>query len=250
MTGTLPTIFDWLQTLQPIRGVLTLYLLALLGFIIFVLQEWRLTLFALLGHYLLAGLLFADVLLPHLAFVKVLTGLFVCLMLYLTARRVQQMSAMAAQSGLRPRARPRLQWWPPANTGVWRSLAILLVALLAIWLGQRPAFFLPGASEPLAHVNGAVFLLMGVGLLQMILGRDIWQMSIGFFCALIGFELFYNQLEKSAGMLAALAATTLAAALVVSYLAQAYCCRQKTHNDNRNKAPESAMPDLRTEKRE
>lgn len=233
--------------MQPLRGAPALYVLALLGFIILVLQEWRLTLLAMLAHYLLAGLLFADVLLPHLAFVKLLTGLFVCLMLYLTARRVQQMSATTAgQPGLRLRAAPRLGRWLPANTWAWRTLAALLVALLAIWLGQQPAFFLPGIREPLAHVNGAVFLLMGIGLLQMTLRRDTWQMSIGFFCALTGFELFYNHLEQSVGVLAAQAAITLAAALAVSYLAQAHCHWQKMHGGD-GKAVQSATPDPQVE---
>jgi hypothetical protein len=44
--------------------------------IIVVAWDWRLALLALAGQYLLAGLLFADVLDPRLMVVKVLNGLF------------------------------------------------------------------------------------------------------------------------------------------------------------------------------
>ncbi len=211
---SLPTIFDWLNRLEPFRGLPTVYALALLGLMILVVRDWRITLLALAGHYLLAGLLFADVLLPHLAFVKMLTGLFVCLILYVTAR--QAPPVLMAESPLRWRLGPLVI----ANIWPWRAFAALLTALLTILLGQQPFSFLPGMGTEVAYVNGAVFLLFALGLLQMSLFREAWRIGVGFFLALTGFELFYNNLEQSLEILAALTAVTLVASLAIAYLAQ------------------------------
>ncbi len=212
----LPTLFDWLNRLEPFRGLPAVYALALLSLTILVVRDWRITLLALAGHYLLSGLLFADVLLPHLAFVKVLTGLFVCLIFYMTARQAQPLPAPETGQPWRLRLGP----FVVANTWLWRAFAGLLAALLAIYLGQRPGLFLPGMGAETAHINGAVFLLFTLGLLQMSLARDAWQIGVGFFLALTGFELFYNNLEQSPGILAALTAVNLVISLAVAFLAQ------------------------------
>lgn len=211
----LPTIFDWLHRLDALRGLPTVYTLALLGAVILMVRDWRVTLAALLGYYLLTGLLFADLLPPHLAFVKVLTGLFVCMILYVTARQ--------NTPTVQPVKTPfRLQLGPlvVANTWMWRLLAALFVALLALYLGQQTGNLLPGMDAEMAHVNTAVFLLVGLGLLQMNLSANIWQSGVGLFLVLTGFELFYNNLEQSPGILAAMTAVTLSVSLAVSYLAQ------------------------------
>jgi len=79
---------------------------------------------------------------------------------------------------------------------------------------------LPGMDAALEAVNTAVFLLVGLGLLQMNLSTNPWLGSLGLFLALTGFELFYNHLEQSLGILAAMTAITLSVSLAVSYLAQ------------------------------
>lgn len=213
---SLPSIFDWLDRLEPLRGLPTLYVLALLSLLILVVNDWRITLLALMGHYLLAGLLFAEVLLPHLAFVKVLTGLFVCLILYVTAR--QALPLPPGPAG--PPARWQLGPLLVANTWPWRLCAGLLVALLTLFFGQRPGNLLPGMDASLAHVNGAVLLLFVLGLLQMSLFREAWRIGVGFFLALTGFELFYSNLTQSPGTLMALTAVSLGISLAIAYLAQ------------------------------
>lgn len=211
---TLPTIFDWLSRLEPLRGLPAVYALALFSLTILVTRDWRITLLALMGHYLLAGLLFAEVLLPHLAFVKVLTGLFVCLILYVTARQAPPAAENQPFASLR--AGPLLL----ANTWPWRAGAGLLTGIMAIFLGQWPGSFLPGIVADLAAVNGAVYLLLALGLLHMSLTDAVWQKGVGFFLALTGFELFYNNLAQSPGILVAFTAVTLVISLAVAYLAQ------------------------------
>jgi len=50
--------------------------------------DWRLALFTLIVQYLAASLLFVDLLDPRLAIIKLFVGMFVCLILYMTARQV------------------------------------------------------------------------------------------------------------------------------------------------------------------
>ncbi len=63
-------------------------LYALSAFAVVALWDMRLALPALLAHYLVAGLLFVDILDPRLAFVYVLTGLFVTAMSSVPMRQV------------------------------------------------------------------------------------------------------------------------------------------------------------------
>lgn len=215
----LPTIFDWLNRLEPFRGQPTLLAIALTGLIILVFRDWRLMLLALLGHYLLAGLLFADVLLPHLAFIKVITGLFICLVMYITARQTRSRPPLIAAQAP---ASHKLQLGAlhVANNRRWRLTAGLLLTLFAVTLGQMPAFFLPGMVGESAPVNGAIYFLFILGMLHMTLTSDVWQSGMGFLLALTGFELFYNNLTHSPGVLIALTAVSLGSSLVISWVAQ------------------------------
>jgi hypothetical protein len=85
---TIPTIFDWLDRLGFLRGSPAVYLVLLTAVIIVISWDWRLSLATLAGQYLVAGLLFVEILDPRLAMVKVLAGLFVCIILAITAGQV------------------------------------------------------------------------------------------------------------------------------------------------------------------
>ncbi|MCB0018696.1 MAG: hypothetical protein KDE09_12975, partial [Anaerolineales bacterium] len=83
-----PTIFDLLARFDFLRGLPAAYLLFVTTFVIIVARHWQLSVFMLAAQYLIAGLLFVDMLDPRLAVIKVLVGQFVCLILYVTARQV------------------------------------------------------------------------------------------------------------------------------------------------------------------
>ena len=81
-------ILDFLDFFDFLRGTPSVVIVLVTAAVIFVVRDWRLSLIALAVQYLVAGFLFADVLLPHLAFTNVLLGLFIVLILYFTARQV------------------------------------------------------------------------------------------------------------------------------------------------------------------
>ena len=223
---TIPTIFDLLERFSYLRGMPAATVVLLAAVIIVVLQDWRLSLLALAVQYLFAGLLFVDLLDPRLAIVKVLVGLFVCLILYLTARQVNWgrlpvdvTEDEVAQLNRERRLRVGATVLP--TTTPFRIFLALMVALVVVTLAQRPGYQLPAVPESLGYLHLAVYALAGLGLLALALTAEPLQAGMGLFMFLSGFELFYSALEQSIAMLAALAAVNLVVALVIAYLTQA-----------------------------
>ena len=77
----IPNIIEFLNFFDFLRGYPSAYLVMITAALILIVRDWRWSLLFLALQYLVAGFLFADVLLPHLAFMKVLVGMFVCLIL-------------------------------------------------------------------------------------------------------------------------------------------------------------------------
>ena len=222
----MPTIFELIDRLGFLRGMPAVYGMLLTAVLIVVAWDWRLILPALAGQYLVTGLLFVDVLDPRLAIVKLLTGLFVCLILYITARQVNYgrlpvdvspVEAAALEQENRVRVGPYLL---PTSLP-FRIFAVLVVVLAAWLLAQRPGFWLPALPLGLEHLNLAVYVLMGSGLLSLGLTADPLRAGLGILMLMTGFELYYSVLEQSASVLLLLAVTNLLLALVISYLTQA-----------------------------
>ena len=220
-----PTIFDWLERLDSLRGFTAAYAVLITAVLVIILWDWRLALAALAAQYFFAGLLFVDVLDPRLAMVKLLAGWFACLILYFTARQVNW--------GGRPQdvAADELQNVAPERTFQVGPLRIptslplrLLLVLLMLWLitslFQRPDFALPAIGDSLNYLSLAIFALVVLGLLALALTSEPLKAGMGVFMFLTGFELFYSALDQSATMLILLAAANIVLALVVAYLVQ------------------------------
>jgi hypothetical protein len=221
-----PTIFDWLARLEFMRGLPAVYLVLLTAVIIVITWDWRLALIALAGQYLVAGLLFVDILDPRLAIVKVLVGLFVCLILAITAGQVNWgrlpedvTSVEVAQ--LEPVR--RVQLGPlrvPADVPLRLFLAAGMLLVVLIVAG-RPSYHLLAVDQSLDHLNLAVYALVAMGLLGLSLTTEPLQAGLGALMFLTGFELFYAVLAQSSTILAALAAVNLVIAVAIAYLTQA-----------------------------
>jgi hypothetical protein len=191
--------------------------------VIVVVRDWRGSLFALLAQYLVAAVLFAEVLDPRLAIVKLFIGLFICLILYFTARQVrwgQLPEDVTEAEAVQLRQSRSIRFGPfllPTNTP-FRFLLVATVAL-AIWtVAQRPDYQLPLAAP---HINLAVYALCGLGLLGVSLTSEPLKAGMGLITFFTGFELYYNVLEQSVAMLVMLAVANLLMALVIAYLVQA-----------------------------
>jgi len=212
----LPTILDWLNRLDGWRGFPTLYLLMLTAVIITVAFEWRVSIFALMVHYFLLGLLLVDLLEPRLAMVKLLTGLFVCLMLYFTGRQVnwgRAVSPKLMQLSLGKRTVPLTA---PVRAGV-----ILLIGAVVLGMSQLSFFQLPLLEGRGAYLNTAVYLLTLLGILGILLSAaDPFQAGLGLLLFVAGFELYYSSIAQTTTMLIVFVSVNFIITLIVSTLTQ------------------------------
>lgn len=222
-----PTIFDWLERFAGVRGLPAVYGLLLLALLVLFIRDWRVSLLALLGQYLLAGLLFVEVLEPRLAFIKVLVGLFVCLNLYVTGRQTQAarrmkgtQAATTTTEATPPLRQARLGPLVITADALFRLFLTAVVLLIVVVLSQRPAYWLPGIAESLSFLQVAIYGLLLLGLLIMSLAGEPLRASMGLLMALLGFDLFYSAQETTLALLVALAAIHLLLTLAVAYLAQ------------------------------
>ena len=219
----IPTIYEFLGYLDFMRGTPAAYIVLLTASLILILRDWRLLLITLIIQYLVVGLLFADVLLPHLAFMKVLVGAFICLMLYITARQVNwgQLPEDVTEDEVVRLNEERLvrvgPYMMPTETPL-RVFLALIVALTVWALSQRTGFHLPVVP---AHLNVAVMALVGMGLITLSLTSEPLKFGLGLLTFWIGFELFYSAVEPSIAMLVMLSIADLIIVLAISYLIQA-----------------------------
>jgi hypothetical protein len=216
-----PTIFDWLARAGFLRGFPAAYLVLATAFLVVALWEWRLAILALAVQYLMAGLLFADLLDPRLIVVKILVGIVVCLILLVTAAQVgwgrlpaDMTEEERAQLGLTTRS------LGPFQVPRQAPLRLLLAAglsLIILVIARQPAYQLPVVAEP---QNLAIFALVGLGLLGLASTTEPLPAGMGLFMVLTGFDLFYSAVDQSLAMLGALAAANLLIALAIAYLVQ------------------------------
>ncbi len=221
----LPTIFDILDRFDFLRGLPAAYVVLTTAVIVTIVWDWRLMLLALMVQYLAAGFLFVDLLEPYLVFVKVLVGLFVTLILYMTARQVNwgrlpiDVTEEEAKLMLVER-RIRIGPYLLPTTKTFRVFLMLMILLVVITLVRIPDYQLPGIPVELNYLNLASYGLLGIGLLSMGLTSEPLQVGVGILIFLMGFELFYSTLEQSVLVLALLAAVNLVITLAISYLIQ------------------------------
>ncbi|WP_420645367.1 hypothetical protein [Candidatus Leptofilum sp.] len=220
-----PTIFDWLERLEGLRGFPAAYAVLVTAVLVIIIWDWRLALAALAAQYFFAGLLFVDLLDPRLAMVKLLGGWFACLILYFTARQVNWGGRPpdVAADELQNVAPERTFQVGPLRIPTSLPLRLLLVLLmlgLINSLFQQSDFALPAIANSLSYLSLAILALVVLGLLGLALTSEPLKAGMGLFMFLTGFELFYSALDQSATMLIVLAAVNLVLALVVAYLVQ------------------------------
>ena len=84
----MPTLADILARLAAVPTTAALLGLAATAGLLIIAADWRGSVLALAAQYLLAGLLLTRVIRPEIAMIKTLIGAMICLVLYVTARRV------------------------------------------------------------------------------------------------------------------------------------------------------------------
>jgi hypothetical protein len=218
-----PDIFQFLEFFDFLRGYPAAYVVLVTSGLTLILGDWRLSLLALGIQYLVAGLLFVDVLDPRLSLALLLVGIFDCLILYITARQVNLGRLpvdVTAEEALQLRRERLVRLGPymlPTDTP-FRVLLALMLALVVWTFSQRATFHLPGAAE---HANLAIYALMAMGLATLSLTSEPMKAGIGVLTFLTGFQLFFVGLEQSIALLALLAIANVIIVLVIAYLIQA-----------------------------
>jgi hypothetical protein len=217
-----PNIFEWLERAAPLQGFPAATIVLLAAAVVVAIWDWRVALFALVVQYLAGGLLFADLLDPRLAFVKFLAGMFICLMLYMTARQVEWGRQPA---DLSPAEQSRLH--PRRTVAIWRFtlpalhllhlVLVVAVVFLVFVLADRPAFQLAIIPD---YVSLAVLGLTALGLLGMLISGEPMKAGMSFLLFMTGFELLYNTLDQTVVMLILLAVANMAFTLTIAYLTQ------------------------------
>jgi uncharacterized membrane protein len=219
----MPDILQFLGFFDFLRGNPAAYLVMVTAALLLILRDWRWSLLSLAVQYLISGLLFADVLLPHLAFMKVLVGVFICLILYITARQVdwgELPEDVTGEEAVQMRKERFVRLGTlilPTDTPFRVFLA--LIVCLAMWvMAQQTGSLLPTLP---GHLHLAILALVGLGLATFSLTSEPLTAGVGLLTFLTGAELFYSALDQSVAMLAVLGAANLVIALVIAYLTQA-----------------------------
>jgi hypothetical protein len=224
-----PTIFDWLERFDFLRGFPAALGVLVTAVIIVLAWEWWIAILALAVQYLLMGLLYADVLDPRLVVTKVLVGLFVCLILAITAGQVNWGRLpvdVLPEEAEQIKAEQRVKIGPlmVSVPGLLRLVATA-VMFLVVWALVDRVDGLPmlaGTAVPATalYFELAVVGLMAFGLLAIAISLEPLRIGLGILMFLSGFELYFSALEQSAMILAVLAALNLLIAVIISYLVQ------------------------------
>lgn len=199
-------LLSFLSTKQIIVGLL------FTSGIIAIIEVWLLSLPALLGQYLLIGLLLSRFIRPEMATAKAITGGVSCFILLLTAWH----------AGWRgdPRSKTIPEPWAPGKQGLsnmslfFRLFVFILVGIAAY--GLFVTYPLQGVAE---DINFACYWLTLMGFLAVVLNRAPLPVGLGILTFESGFEVLYATLEESLTVAGLLATVNILAALAIAYLA-------------------------------
>jgi hypothetical protein len=211
-------IFSFLAGVPAIAGLL------LTGVTIFLTSDWRLSLTALLVQYVLLGMALTRFVQPELAIVRVLVGVLVVPILYLTARRSQEVQGPEPDSPQTERFLGLSVGWNAGPLGLpLRLLTVLLVgmALIRFFPNYRAVLPTPdggGVAVP-PDIIFVAFWLGTMGMVGLLLSGDALRVGPALLTILAGFDLVYAGLQSNLAVTGFFGALTLLAALAFSYLA-------------------------------
>jgi hypothetical protein len=206
-----------------VAGVPAVAGLILTGAAIILSSDWRLSLTALLIQYVLAGLALTRFIQAEVAVVKILTGVLVVFILYLTARRTQEIGAPRQDETRSSRFLGLQVGWAAGPLGLpLRLLATLLVALALVRLfndADLSLAALPALSETSPEIVFVCFWLGAMGMVGLVLSDDPLRVAPALLTILVGFDLIYANLKPGLAVVGFFGALLLLAAVSFSYLA-------------------------------
>ena len=197
--------------------------LVLTSVTIFLTSDWRLSLTGLLVQYVLVGIALARFVQIEVAVIKILVGVLVVPILYLSARQIQQMQDTQE-------TKEKGAWffglqvgWGAGPLGLpLRLLALLLMAMAVIRFFDEYRMLLPvlpGENPTIpTDVAFVTFWLGGIGLIGLVLSGKPLRVAPAILTLLAAFDLIYTALDPGLAVVGFLGALTLLSALAFSYL--------------------------------
>jgi len=210
------TLLEIIDRLSFLAAAPSVVLLMFTAGILVVSKDWRLSVLALVIQYILVGLMMAGVIRPELAAIKTLVGALICLILYMTARRVNwgQPQPVTRPEALDPEKElPSVRQWTLPTELPFRFLAAILV-MVAVYSGAS-RYPLPDVDE---WINMASYTLAALGLLALGLTDEPLKAGMGLLTFVSAFELFYTVLEPSLSVAGFVGIFNFLIALAISYL--------------------------------
>ena len=183
-------------------------------------SDWRWSLLSLAVQYVLAGWLFTHILEPQVAVLKILVGLMICLVLYVTARQVG--SRAPGQDSQAP-ASPAAEAIKPGRAARRALASCLSFRLLIGVLAGVAILYATGSGHLLmpelpVFINQAALTLIVMGLLVMGLTEEPLTAGMGLLAAMTGFELLYHSLEQATTVIGFLVGIDFLIAMIIAYL--------------------------------
>jgi hypothetical protein len=193
-----------LEILTPTRMAV---LLAVAAVLVLLIEDRRLALIPLLAQYVVIGLLIGAQLYQPILMVRIMLGLAICVILFLSARRLHAQDVLVRSGVLYiGRASP-----------IFRLLVGVLGMLIAYGLWRN----YPWASLP-SLVNLISYLLMVIGLLSVLISYEPMRIGLGLLTFVNGFETMYFFLEPSFVVIGILGMTQIMVALAVAFFSEAW----------------------------
>lgn len=212
-----PSLSDLLTALSFLGDQPAAIGILISGLVLVVVRDWRWSLLALAIQYLLAGWLLTQVLEPRIAILKLLAGMMICIVFYITARQVSwgddetQNPSPAAQA---------IQYlhvgrWQLRTSLLFRLLIGILTAVVIFYTAESGKIALP---ELPTHINLAAIAMMALGLLNLGLTEEPLKGGMGLLTLLAGFELFYHSLEQAITVIGFMIGVSFVITIVSAYL--------------------------------
>jgi hypothetical protein len=205
----MPTLADLLARVSFLAAMPAVAGILITAGLLVVSREWRLNVTALALQYFFVVLLLTRLIRLEVAAVKGLIGWMICMVFYLTERRVSSINTEETADDIQKRRRR----WVMSARASFHLLTGLLVAVAA----YTAALSLSLPEVP-PDISLACYLLGGLGLLLAGLAEAPTQVGMGLLTFLSGFDLFYVALEPSLAVAGLLGAISFLIALVTSYL--------------------------------
>lgn len=210
----MPSLDDLARAFAAVSSTELLLGLLVSVAVVMLVSDWRVSLLALAGQYILVAILLSTLIPLQIAAVRMIAGGMVATMFYITARRVN------ARRRRQNRNNEPIEFFDQPVRGVFwmnlpfRIIALALVALSVIALSGQ--FVLLNA--PTVFWVTGLWLAMG-GLVTIALTRDALKLGMGLLFFTSGFGVIYLSIDNSLLIYALLVIADLVIALAVSHIA-------------------------------